>query len=63
MSRQELMNKMELKHLYNFRNNYLRPAQEAGFIEMTNPETPTIDTQKYRLTAKGIDLQTALKKK
>ena len=57
MSRQELMNKLELKHNTNFRNNYLKPAQEEGLIEMLNPDKPTIESQKYRLTRKGKNLQ------
>ena len=57
MSRQELMDKLNLKHKANFRANYLKPAQNEGLIEMINPDKPTIESQKYRLTEKGEKLK------
>ena len=36
-----------------FPNNYIRPALEAGLVEMTRPESPTARNQRYRLTASG----------
>ena len=62
MGRHELMDKLELKHIPNFRENYLKPAQEEGFIEMVIPDKPTIESQRYRLTSKGFELQKQLKK-
>ena len=59
-SRQELMNILQLKHNPNFRDNYLNPAMEEGFIEMTIPDKPNSTNQKYRLTQKGQLLQTKL---
>jgi Fic family protein len=44
----ELMKLLGLKHRPTFRRNYLRPALEAGLIEMTLPHTPTAPMQKYR---------------
>ena len=41
------------RHRPTFRNNYIRPALEAGLIEMTRPESPTARNQRYRLTARG----------
>ena len=52
-SRIELMAALGLSHRPTFRSNYLRPALEAGFIEMTNPESPRARNQMYRLTAQG----------
>lgn len=63
MSRQELMNILDLKHNQTFRENYLYPSLEGEWIEMTVPENPTDPNQKYRLTAKGKALQQQLKNK
>ncbi|PKQ46163.1 Fic family protein [Confluentibacter flavum] len=49
----QLMEKLELNHRPNFRENYLVPAIDLDFIEMTNPESPKSPKQKYRLTEKG----------
>jgi len=53
LSRSELQLKLKLKHRDNFTDKYLKPALEAGFIEMTIPEKPRSSKQKYRLTIKG----------
>jgi hypothetical protein len=44
----ELMGLLDLRHRPTFRKNYLRPALEAGLIEMTLPQTPNARGQKYR---------------
>ena len=44
----ELMGKLGLSHRPTFRQNYLRPALEAGLIERTIPNKPTSRLQKYR---------------
>lgn len=36
-----------------FIENYLTPAISAGFVEMTQPNSPKSPTQKYRLTKEG----------
>jgi hypothetical protein len=59
-SRQELMNILQLKHNSNFRDNYLNPAMDEGFIEMTIPDKPNSPNQKYRLTEKGQLAKTKL---
>ncbi|MFJ2483476.1 Fic family protein [Pseudomonas sp. NPDC087598] len=49
----ELMAELGLAHKPSFRANYLKPALASGVIEMSDPETPTNPTQKYRLTELG----------
>lgn len=49
----ELMAALGLSHRPTFRNNYIRPALDAGLIEMTRPESPTARNQMYRLTERG----------
>ena len=45
----ELMAELGLSHRPTFRKNYLRPAMDAGLVEMTRPESPTAKNKKYRL--------------
>ena len=49
----ELLVRLGLQHRPTFRKNYLRPALEGGWIEMTQPESPNSPVQKYRLSEKG----------
>jgi ATP-dependent DNA helicase RecG len=49
----DLRSILNIKHRPTFRDNYLHPALDAELIEMTIPEKPTSNKQKYRLTAKG----------
>jgi len=62
MSRQDLMQILQLKHNQSFRENYLYPAIVVNMIEMTIPDNPNDPNQKYHLTEKGIQFQTELKK-
>ncbi len=48
LSVSEIMNRMGLSHRPSFRNKYLHPALEGGFIEMTIPDKPNSPNQKYR---------------
>ena len=52
-STKELILKLKLKHRPTFLENYLKPALNSGFIEMTQPDSPKSPTQKYRLTDLG----------
>jgi hypothetical protein len=45
----ELMKILSLSHRPTFRKNYLNPALNAGLIEMTIPDKPNSNLQKYRL--------------
>ncbi len=48
-----LMKVFDLTHKPSFRQNYLDPALEGGWIERTQPDSPRSPTQRYRLTEKG----------
>ena len=48
LSTRELMERLILKHRPTFRDNYLLPALERGYIEMTIPDKPNSSKQKYR---------------
>jgi fido (protein-threonine AMPylation protein) len=49
----EIMAGLGMSHRGTFRKNYLDPAIEAGYVEMTQPDSPRSPTQKYRLTHLG----------
>lgn len=53
MSRTEIMALLELKDRMYFSRDYLKPALDAGLIEMTIPDKPNSSRQKYRTTASG----------
>lgn len=53
LKRTEIQSLLGLKHEDHFRETYLKPALEKGYIEMTIPDKPTSRLQKYRLTEKG----------
>ena len=57
MSREEIMAVLGLRHRPHFMREYLKPALEAGFVEMTLFDRPNSRFQKYRLTAKGRALR------
>jgi cell filamentation protein, protein adenylyltransferase len=48
-----LMQALGLSHRPTFRENYLNPALEGGWLERTQPDSPRSPTQRYRLTEKG----------
>lgn len=55
-SRKELQLALELKHVGNFRENYIYPAIESGFIKLKYPQRPNHPKQRYLLTDKGEEL-------
>ena len=55
-TRNELQTHLSLKDRESFRERYLKPALEAGLIEMTIPGKPTSRLQQYRLTELGRKL-------
>jgi hypothetical protein len=60
MSREELQNALALRDRKSFRERYLKPALDAGLIEMTIPDKPNSRLQQYRLTAQAPQLAGAL---
>ncbi|WP_027388919.1 Fic family protein [Chrysiogenes arsenatis] len=54
MSREDLQNALGLSDRKSFRDRYLKPALDGGFIEMTIADKPNSRLQKYRLTDKGL---------
>ena len=53
MSVDEMRQRVHIADREDFRKRYLAPALAAGYIEMTQPNSPRSPTQKYRLTDKG----------
>jgi len=51
------MQLLELKHRPTILYDYLKPALEQGYIEMTIPDKPNSSLQKYRLTILGKQLK------
>ena len=56
----EMLAFMNLTDRTKFRRKYIHPLLEAGILELTIPEKPNSQNQKYRLTAKGLALQNSL---
>ena len=48
LTARELMERLSLKHRQTFSKNYLKPAIAAGYIEMTIPDKPNSNKQRYR---------------
>ncbi len=53
----ELMETLSLKHRPTFHYSYLKPAIEAGLVELTIPDKPRSSKQRYRITKKGTQLR------
>ena len=53
MAREALQAALSLSDRKSFRKRYLKPALDAGLIEMTIPDKPNSRLQKYRLTGKA----------
>ena len=61
VDRETLQALIGIKHRTYFRNTYIKPALDEGYIEFTLPNEKQSRLQKYRLTAKGLALQHTLK--
>lgn len=57
VDREKLQSIMGIKHRTYFRNTYIKPALDGGYIEFTLPNDKQSKLQKYRLTAKGLVLK------
>jgi len=49
LSVREALQQLQLKHRPTFLSSYLQPALASGLVEMTQPDSPSSPTQKYRL--------------
>ncbi|GAB4176153.1 MAG: hypothetical protein Kow00108_11490 [Calditrichia bacterium] len=49
----EILKAFNYKNEKTFRDNYLKPLRETGFIEFTIPDKPTDPNNKYKITEKG----------
>ena len=58
----DMLEFMGLRDRTKFRNKYVKPLLEEGITEMTIPDKPNSQNQKYRLTSKGIEWKEMLKK-
>lgn len=54
LSRKEIMERLNLVHTHSFRELYLLPSMEAGFVVMTIPDKPNSNKQKYKLSPLGL---------
>lgn len=61
VDRETLQSTLGIKHRTYFRNTYLKPSINEGYIEFTLPNEKQSKLQKYRLTAKGLLLKETLK--
>ncbi|PWR75461.1 Fic family protein [Methanospirillum stamsii] len=53
LSVKEMISCLGMSHRPTFMYDYLKPAMDGGFVEMTQPDSPKSPTQKYRLSRKG----------
>ena len=53
MSLRQILHALNLSDRNSFRQRYLQPALEYGYVEMTLPESPTARNQRFRLTERG----------
>ena len=60
MGRSELQELLSIKNRDYFRTDYLNPAINQGYVELTILDKPNSQNQKYRLTATGIALKNSL---
>lgn len=61
VDRETLQSTLGIKHRTYFRNTYLKPSINEGYIEFTLPNEKQSKLQKYRLMAKGLLLKETLK--
>ena len=60
LSIKEILSKINLKHRPTLMYDYIKPAIDLEFIEMSDPDSPKSPTQKYKLTKKGIEFRKSL---
>ena len=62
IGRSKLQELLGIKNRDYFRKDYLVPAIDDGYVELTIPNKPNSQNQKYRLTLKGLQQKEILKK-
>ena len=63
VDRYTLQSLIGIEHRTYFRNTFIKPALEEGYIEFTLPNEKRSKNQKYRLTEKGLKLKQELENK
>ena len=63
MKSAEIQEVLQMKHREYFRDTYLDPALNEGYVEMTFPDKPKHPNQRYRLTEKGQELKKQLEER
>lgn len=53
----ELLSFMNYTDRTKFRRKYIHPLLEADILQLTSPDNPNSRNQKYKLTAKGLELK------
>ncbi len=61
MPQSAILESLGLKSRNNLSKRYIKPALDAGLIEMTIPGTPNSRLQKYRLTDRGHSMVVSIK--
>ena len=56
LSRRDIQKRLSLKDAENIRTSYLKPALQKKLIELTIPDKPHSENQKYRITTHGRDV-------
>ena len=60
-TRRELQSALNINSRTHFKDHYLKPAIQSGYVVPTLPDKPTSRLQKYRLTDKGRGVLESLK--
>ena len=60
MKRRDIQSALNLSHDDYFRIHYINPALKKKMITLLYPDSPNHPKQKYKLTARGIELQKML---
>ncbi len=58
----KIVYKLVYKSKWYFKKHTIQPAILEGYVEMVYPDSPNHPKQKYRLTAKGLQLKETIMK-
>ena len=62
MSRREILLALGLRDRKSLRERYLLPALQHGYVEMTRPDAPNARNQRYRLTPRGRQVRSDVRR-